>query len=229
MSRSSFRRAETGRARFSSPANACYIGGVKSLSIDHVPGHPDFRALSTIAGIGVDLRYASANNLAGTDLYAPFDCSWLHREGAERLEAAVANLAGARPDLKLIVLDALRPQRVQQRLWDRLEGTGLQMYFADPARGSIHSFGMAVDITLAGADGRELDMGTPFDDLTELSHPQREAAWLKSGALTHAQLDNRRLLRDVMNRAGWQGISTEWWHFDGGDRERIRSEFARVL
>jgi D-alanyl-D-alanine dipeptidase len=202
---------------------------VKTLSIEHVPGHPDFRALSSIGGIGIDLRYASANNLVGSDLYAPFDCSWLHREGAERLEQAVAHLAKQRQDLKLVVLDAVRPQRVQQRLWDRLEGTDLRMYFADPARGSIHSFGMAVDITLADRDGNELDMGTPFDDLTELSHPQREAAWLASGALTRAQLDNRMLLRDVMDRAGWQGISTEWWHFDGGDRERIRAEFARVL
>ncbi|QJR10465.1 D-alanyl-D-alanine dipeptidase [Usitatibacter rugosus] len=202
---------------------------MKTLSIEHVPGHPDFRALSSIGGIGIDLRYASANNLVGSDLYAPFDCSWLHREGAERLEQAVAHLANQRPDLKLVVLDAVRPQRVQQRLWDRLEGTDLRMYFADPARGSIHSFGMAVDITLADRSNTELDMGTPFDDLTELSHPQREAAWLASGALTRAQLDNRMLLRDVMSRAGWQGISTEWWHFDGGDRERIRAEFARVL
>ena len=202
---------------------------MKSLSIEHVPGHADFRALSTIAGIGVDLRYASANNLVGSDLYAPFDCSWLHREGAERLEAAVAHLAASRADLKLVVLDALRPQRVQQRLWDRLEGTDLRMYFADPARGSIHSFGMAVDITLADREGRELDMGTPFDDLTELSHPQREAAWLAAGRLTRAQLDNRHLLREVMGGAGWQGITTEWWHFDGGDRDRIRTEFARVL
>jgi D-alanyl-D-alanine dipeptidase len=202
---------------------------VKTLSIEHVPGHPDFRALSSIGGIGIDLRYASANNLVGSDLYAPFDCSWLHREGAERLEQAVAHLAKQRPDLKLVVLDAVRPQRVQQRLWDRLEGTDLQMYFADPVRGSIHSYGMAVDITLFDGAGKELDMGTPFDDLSELSHPQREAAWLASGALTRAQLDNRMLLRDVMGRAGWQGISTEWWHFDGGDRNRIRAEFARIL
>ena len=127
-----------------------------------------------IHGIGVDLRYASANNIVGSDLYAPFDCAWLHREAAERLEAAAKALVGARGDLRLTVLDAVRPQRVQQRLWDRLEGTDLRIYFADPARGSIHSFGMAVDVTLVATDGRELDMGTPFDDLTERSHPARD-------------------------------------------------------
>jgi len=202
---------------------------VKTLSIEHVPGHEDFRALSSVPGIGIDLRYASANNLAGFDLYAPFDCAWLHREGAERLQEAVSILAKARSDLKLIVLDALRPHRVQQRLWDRLAGTEKQMYFADPARGSIHSYGMAVDITLADRRGGELDMGTPFDDLTELSHPAKEAAWLASGQITEAQVANRRVLRDVMGRAGWQGIPHEWWHFDGGDRDRIRAEFARIL
>jgi D-alanyl-D-alanine dipeptidase len=201
----------------------------RTLSIELVPGHPDFTALSAIPGIGIDLRYASANNIVGSDLYAPFDCSWLHREGAQRLEAAAKALARERRDLQLTVLDAVRPQRVQQRLWDRLEGTDLRIYFADPERGSIHSFGMAVDVTLVDAQGRELDMGTPFDDLTERSHPAREALMLERGEITPEQLANRRLLRAAMESAGWQGISREWWHFDGGDRERIRSEFARVL
>jgi D-alanyl-D-alanine dipeptidase len=72
-------------------------------------------------------------------------------------------------------------------------------------------------------------MGTPFDDLTELSHPVREEAFLKTGQLSEGQVANRALLREVMGAAGWQGISREWWHFDGGDRERIRTQFVRVL
>ena len=201
----------------------------KTLSIDAVPGHPDFTALADIPGIRVDLRYASSNNLAGFDLYTPFDCRWLHREGAERLAEAAAHLARERSDLQLLILDALRPQRVQQRLWDRLEGTDLRIYFADPARGSIHSFGMAVDVTLAEREGCELDMGTPFDDLTERSHPVLEERLLERGEITPQQVANRRILRAAMGQAGWQGIAREWWHFDGGDRERIRSEFARIL
>lgn len=203
---------------------------MSTLPIESVPGHRDFRALADIPGIRVDLRYASADNFVGTDLYSPFDCGWLHREGAVRLEAAAQDLARRRDDVELVVLDALRPQRVQERLWATLQGTGLEIYLASPERGSIHSFGMAVDITIAmrGA-GAELDMGTPFDDLTELSHPVKEAAFLESGRLSKAQVANRQLLRDVMGAAGWQGISREWWHFDGGDRERIRSQFVRVL
>jgi len=201
----------------------------RTLSIEDVPGHADFRALREVPGIRIDLRYASADNFVGEDLYAPFDCAWIHREGAERLEAAAKWLRARRRDRHLLVLDALRPQRVQQRLWEALEGTDLQAYLADPARGSIHSFGMAVDVTLVDSGGDEIDMGTPFDDMSERSHPALEQALLASGELDRAQVDSRVLLRKAMEQAGWRGISREWWHFDAGDRERIRAEYLRVL
>lgn len=200
----------------------------RTLSIELVPGHADFRALADVRGVQVELRYASPNNLLGVDVYSPFDCAWIHRDGADRLEAAARELARRRRDLALLVLDALRPQRVQERFWDSLPAQ-MRAYFSDPRIGSIHSFGMAVDVTLCDAEGRELDMGTGFDDTTELSHPALEEGFLIHGELTQRQVDNRRLLRDVMAHAGWQGINTEWWHFDGGDRDRIRAEFLRVL
>jgi D-alanyl-D-alanine dipeptidase len=208
------------------PAPAPTPAGIPS---EDIAGHPEFRHLSRIAGLAVDLRYASPNNFVGRDLYSPYDCAWLHVDAAEALARAVAWLRARRPDLTPLVLDALRPQRVQQQLWDLLSGTGLQMYLADPARGSIHSYGMALDITLVDADGRELDMGTGFDDMTELSHPALEDGFLRSGALTEAQVANRRLLRSAMTQAGFVGINTEWWHFDCGDRNRVRQTFRRVL
>lgn len=189
----------------------------------------DFRHLSTIAGIAVDLRYASVHNFVGRDLYSPFDCAWLHRDAAGALERAVAWLAQRRPGCQALILDALRPQRVQEQLWDALEGTGLRIYLADPARGSIHSFGMALDITLLHEDGREFDMGTGFDDMTERSQPGKERELLASGELTQAQVDNRQLLRDAMAHAGFVGISSEWWHYDFGDRELVRRTFKRVM
>jgi D-alanyl-D-alanine dipeptidase len=118
---------------------------------------------------------------------------------------------------------------VQQQLWDRLEGTGLQMYLADPARGSIHSYGMALDITILDPSGRELDMGTGFDDMTELSHPALEEGYVAAGLLSAAHAANRQLLRDAMFQAGFVGINTEWWHFDCGDRNLVRQSFRRVL
>jgi len=202
---------------------------MKTIHSEDVPSHPDFRRLDSIAGIRWDLRYASANNFVGRDLYSPYDCAWLHREAAAALEQAVAWLARERPGYTLLVLDALRPQRVQQLLWDALQGTDLQIYLAEPVRGSIHSFGMAVDITVCDAQGRELDMGTGFDDLTERSHPALEGRMMASGELTDAHLANRDLLRGAMLAAGYVGINTEWWHFDCGDRTRVRQTYTRVL
>jgi D-alanyl-D-alanine dipeptidase len=200
-----------------------------TLASEDIAGSPEFRHLSTIAGIVVDLRYATSNNFVGHDLYSPFDCAWLHRDAAKALEQVVAWLAQRRPGCTPLVLDALRPQRVQQQLWDSLEGTGLQMYLADPIRGSIHSYGMALDLTILDEHGRELDMGTGFDDMTDLSHPALEESFLARGELTELQVANRRLLREAMFEAGFVGINTEWWHFDCGDRNVVRETFRRVL
>lgn len=200
-----------------------------TVASEDIAGSPEFRHLTSIDGIAIDLRYATPNNFVGRDLYSPFDCAWLHRDAAEALEKVVAWLRVRRPGYTALVLDALRPQRVQQQLWDALEGTGLQMYLANPARGSIHSYGMALDITLLDEAGRELDMGTGFDDMTNLSHPALEEGFLLTGELSDEQVANRRLLREAMLEAGFLGINTEWWHFDCGDRELVRATYRRVL
>ena len=203
--------------------------GALTVASENIVASAEFRHLSSIAGIAVDLRYAGPHNFVGRDLYSPFDCAWLHVEAAAALEAAAAWLAQQAPGHTLLVLDALRPQRVQQQLWDALAGTGLQMYLANPARGSIHSYGMALDVTILDPQGRELDMGTGFDDMTDLSHPALEEGFMAAGKLGEQQVNNRRLLRGAMFGAGFVGISTEWWHFDCGDRDRVRSTFRRVL
>jgi zinc D-Ala-D-Ala dipeptidase len=188
-----------------------------------------FRHLSTIVGVSIDLRYASANNFVGRSLYGDIDCAWLHRDAAHALENAAAWLKTQRNDVSILVLDALRPQRIQEELWASLAGTELHMYLAEPSRGSIHSFGMAVDVTLIDADGRELDMGTPFDDMTELSHPALEESFLRQNRLTKSHLDNRALLRNAVIHAGFQGISSEWWHFNCGQSATIRAAYQRVM
>jgi D-alanyl-D-alanine dipeptidase len=198
------------------------------LRCEDLAAHPDFRALSAISGIAVDLRYAGANNFVGRNLYGDLNCAWLQREAAIGVEHAAAWLRKEYPALKLLVLDALRPHRVQQALWQHLEGTELRQYLADPARGSIHSFGMAVDVTLLDAAGAELDMGTGFDDLSELSHPDLEAAHLAQGRLSQTQLANRMVLRSAMCENGFHGIHSEWWHFDFGDKELIRQQYLRI-
>jgi D-alanyl-D-alanine dipeptidase len=198
------------------------------MRCEEIALHPDFRPLSSIAGVAVDLRYVGPRNFVGRDLYGELDCAWLHRLAAEGLTRSVAELAARAPGHRLLVLDALRPHRVQVELWEFLDGTGLRQYVADPARGSIHSFGMALDVTILDADGNELDMGSGFDEMDELSHPKLEAEHLASGALTAAQVARRELLRQVMKAGSFNGIDNEWWHFDMLDRSHVRQTFVRV-
>jgi D-alanyl-D-alanine dipeptidase len=199
-----------------------------TIRIEDVAQHEAFVRLETVAGIRFDLRYAGTNNLEGRVLYRGIDCAWLRVQAARGLEAAAAWLAEHHPTQHLLVLDALRPQRVQQAIWDDVKGTPVQHYFADPARGSIHSFGMAVDVTLIDAHGRELDMGSGFDEMNVKSHPALEAEQFAAGTLTRAQIQSRETLRRAMASGGFTGIATEWWHFNCGDPDTIRATFARV-
>lgn len=205
------------------------IGMPGTIAIDALPADPEFVHLRALPGLALDLRYASPRNLLGRDLYAPHDCAWLHRQAAQALQRAAAWLAREQPALRLLVLDAVRPQRVQEQFWARVEGTPMQPYFAPPERGSIHSFGMAVDLTLIDAQGHELDLGTPFDDTSELAHPALEHEHATSGRLNAEQLARRRLLRSAMLHGGWQPIATEWWHFDCGDRDEVRRRWRRIV
>lgn len=200
-----------------------------SIRVEDIALHPAFRRLDSIAGIEHDLRYATANNFDGRVLYEGIDCAWLRTEAAAGLEAAAAWLARTAPGHRLLILDALRPQRVQEAIWRDVAGTPAAHYFANPERGSIHSFGMAVDVTLRDALGRELDMGSGFDEMTLASHPSLEAEQLAAGVISEAQIAARELLRGAMAAGGFAGIPTEWWHFDHGDRDLVRREFPRVL
>ena len=182
-----------------------------------------FVELTEADGIAIDLRYAGQNNFLGRSLYGCFIRLILHVNAAEKLRAAVAHLERSRADLRLSVLDGLRPNRIQRQMWATVVGTPEQIYVADPHIGSIHGFGLAVDVTLIDEARRELDMGTPFDTFEPLAEPQREAEHLASGALTAAQVANRELLRNTMLTAGFHPIALEWWHFDALLPEQVRS------
>jgi D-alanyl-D-alanine dipeptidase len=177
----------------------------------------------------VELRYATPDNFVGRNVYGGLDCGYLRREAADALEQAARWLQAHRPGYRMLVLDALRPQRVQEVLWDELQGTPLTLYLANPVRGSIHSYGMAVDLTLLDPQGREVDMGSGFDEMALTSHPDHEAEHLALGLLRPEHLVERGWLRAAMRQAGFQGISTEWWHFDFGDRVAVRRDLPRVM
>ncbi|MFM8511397.1 MAG: M15 family metallopeptidase [Betaproteobacteria bacterium] len=201
---------------------------VPTLTCETMGRHADFVHLSTIPGIAVDIRYAGEANFAGRNLYRGLDCAWLRRPAAQGLARAAQWLAAHRPGYTLRVLDALRPQRVQEAIWKEVRGTPMAAYFAEPVRGSIHSFGMAVDVTLLNPQGLECDMGSGYDEMNHLSHPSLEAQHLALGHLQAQHLVDRGWLYAAMAQGGFVGISTEWWHFDHGDREQVRREMQRV-
>ncbi len=198
------------------------------IRVEDIATHASFRRLEAIAGIVIDLRYAGVDNFAGRVLYEGIDCAWLRVEAARGLEQAALWLARHHAERRLVVLDALRPQRVQEAIWRDVVGTPSALYFADPARGSIHSWGMAVDVTLLDAQGRELDMGSGFDEMSLRSHPALEDEQLAAGAITDEHIASRAVLRRAMHAGGFEGIPTEWWHFNHGDAHRVRATLPRV-
>lgn len=178
----------------------------------------------------VDLRYSTANNFIGIDVYGDLENAYMQPEPARMLAKANIYLKEIHPDYTLYIFDAVRPRRVQQILWDTLDYPYEQKikYVADPQEGSIHNYGAAVDLTIASSNGKPLDMGTEFDYFGMLAYPVREDELLATGKLTREQVDNRQLLRKVMIKAGFSPITSEWWHFNAMSRAEADKKYGIV-
>jgi zinc D-Ala-D-Ala dipeptidase len=176
----------------------------------------------------VDLKYARPDNFMGEPVYGTMRKCYLQPEAATLLGQASRLLDGHRPGLRLLVADGARPRSVQRRMWEMVRGTPMQPYVADPATGSMHNFGAAVDLTLATPDGSALDMGTGMDHFGVLAQPREEVRLFGKGLLTAGQIENRKLLRQVMTGAGFRPLPIEWWHFDAFGREETRRRFRII-
>jgi zinc D-Ala-D-Ala dipeptidase len=160
-------------------------------------------------GIPLDIRYATANNFMKTTLY-PVARAWLRAPAARALAEVQRELAPQGIGIK--VFDAYRPYRVTEQMWEPIKNPD---YVADPAKGSRHNRGAAVDLTLIDLKtGEELPMPTPYDDFT-----QRAAHAFTD--LPADVLRNRALLREVMTRHGFEPLPSEWWHYDFTGWERF--------
>jgi D-alanyl-D-alanine dipeptidase len=148
-----------------------------------------------------DIAYATERNFTGKPVYKAAAC-YLHENAAAKLREAIRLAAGL--GLKIKIFDAYRPTEAQWKLW---EHTPDPEFLADPRRGSPHSRGVAIDLTLCQPDGTELDMGTEFDAFTPLSHHG-----VVEGISAQAQA-NRLLLMGIMTSAGWDFYRNEWWHY----------------
>jgi D-alanyl-D-alanine dipeptidase len=159
--------------------------------------------------IRLDVRYATDNNILHRRLY-PVVAVFLRDPAAHALAQAQRDLA--REGLGLKIFDGYRPYRVTRQLWEPLRNPD---YAADPAKGSRHNRGAAVDLTLVRlSDGSELAMPTGYDEMT----PRASQSF---NDLPAEAIANRAKLREVMERNGFVPLPSEWWHFDYSGWERF--------
>lgn len=162
-----------------------------------------------IPTVTLDLRYATADNFMKRPLY-PEARALLRCPAARALRAAHSELSKQGFGIK--VFDAYRPYSVTVAMWEPIRNPD---YVADPARGSRHNRGAAVDVTLIElGSGTELLMPTPYDDFT----PRAAHAFTD---LPEEQVRNRALLRSVMERHGFVALPSEWWHYDFAGWEKF--------
>lgn len=173
---------------------------IVALTAPALAADPLVDARSLIPDAVLDVRYASDANFTGRALY-PFPAAYLRRSTALKLAKAAAALRAH--GRRLVLYDAYRPLAVQKALWavkpDR-------RFVADPARGSIHNRGGAVDAGLADAAGKPVVMPSAFDAFGP------EAAHGAKGVPVAAAAE-ARALKKAMEDAGFASLAEEWWHY----------------
>ena len=154
------------------------------------------------SGIIYDLRYATPNNFTGRQLYKKGDKTYLRLKPAEALRKVQEELSGKGLGLK--VFDAYRPYAATVKMWNLVKD---ERYVANPSKGSGHNRGLAIDLTIIHLNTKEeLDMGTGFDNFTDSAHHDFKE-------LPENVLENRMLLKGIMEKYGFTSLETEWWHY----------------
>ncbi|MFN8337819.1 MAG: M15 family metallopeptidase [Saprospiraceae bacterium] len=174
---------------------------IKKQGKKAIKNEENWAELTQNQGYILDIRYATTNNFTKKKIY---DCAKCY----VRPEAATA-LKTIQKELKdkfgygIKLFDCYRPGPYQQRLWDIVANPD---YVTPPNKGSMHSRGLALDLTLTDKHGKELDMGTPFDFFGKEAH---------HGYAAHSDAvkRNRWILRSTMEKHGFGSIRTEWWHY----------------
>lgn len=186
------------------------------------------------SSIWKDIRYSQTNNFLRKDLYNQYEECYLQPEVAEKLSKAQHLLKQKDSTFSILVFDCSRPAYIQRLMWEEFSDSSLTLrslkakFLAHPEKHSLHNYGAAVDVTIVNHYGVPLDMGTEYDDFTELAYPSREWLYIKNGELKEEQLQNRRLLRSVMIRAGFFPIDSEWWHFNSCSRVKAKAIYPFI-
>ncbi|WP_268223851.1 M15 family metallopeptidase [Sinomicrobium oceani] len=173
----------------------------RMLSLDGVADTTFVRLRDYSTDFVYDLKYATDDNFLKTAVY---DCAECYVRAVTARALVAANAEFRKQGYRIKFFDCYRPHDVQKRMWKIVPNP---QYVANPARGSIHNKGGAVDITLVDNNGNELDMGTGFDFFGKEAHHDYTG---------HSEdiLNNRKLLKETMEKHGFWGIRTEWWHYN---------------
>ncbi len=157
---------------------------------------------SYVPSLVYDIRYATTNNFTRKQLYQKGNKTFMRKPAATALQQVQKNLAAKGLGLK--VWDAYRPYAATKLMWDLIKD---ERYVANPAKGSGHNRGLAIDVTLIDLNtGEELNMGTGYDNFSDTAHQTFTN-------LPTDVLQNRQLLKQTMEVAGFVALPTEWWHF----------------
>ena len=157
--------------------------------------------------IRLEIRYATSNNFLGTPVYSS-SRAFLQRPAARALLRAHRELL--KQGYGLLIFDGYRPWYVTKIFWDATPPEKHE-FVADPAQGSRHNRGCAVDLTLYDLKtGREIEMTGGYDEMSERSYPTYTGG-------TPEQRARRDLLRREMEKQGFTVFPSEWWHFDYRD------------
>ena len=160
-----------------------------------------------------DMKYATEDNFLKAKVYECAECYLRLKTVKAFVEA---NKKFTKKGYRIKIYDCYRPLDIQKKMWEIVSNP---KYVADPAKGSIHNRGGAVDITLVDLSGKELDMGTSFDFFgIEASHDYPN--------LSKKIKSNRQLLKSVMLSSGFNSFDSEWWHYNlkVGLKDKVANE-----
>lgn len=161
-----------------------------------------------ISNLKIDLKYATQDNFTQQIIYPSIANAYLVEVAAEALKSVARELNALGYTIK--IWDAYRPLSAQYIFWNLVSD---ERYVADPSKGSRHNRGCAIDVTLMDNNGKELDMGTEFDDFSPKAHRDFTELSLEV-------IQNRQLLQNIMEKHSFIGWKNEWWHFDFKDWDR---------
>ena len=160
------------------------------------------RLKKLLPGLLLELHYASTDNFLRRKLYTTPADAYMRLPAALALAAVQKELH--KKCLGLKIFDAYRPYGITEKIWEAVKD---ERYAANPATGSGHNRGIAVDLTIIDLKtGKALNMGTGFDNFTDSAHHN-------FNRLPKEVLANRILLKTIMEKYGFIALDTEWWHY----------------